>query len=44
MEHLLNCHGELAMLISALGSLPVLAPALRALHARWDHQHTEVKS
>lgn len=39
MEHLLNCHGELAVILSVAGDLPLLGSWARILLARLAHGH-----
>jgi hypothetical protein len=42
MEHLLNCHGEWAMLAAFLSAIPVLGPWLRVRFSR-PHIHKDVE-
>ena len=36
IEHLFNCHGEWQILLTALGSAPIVGVWLRALFMRWE--------
>jgi hypothetical protein len=35
MEHLFNCHGEIAMLVSFVSSLPLIGVVIRNLRLRF---------
>lgn len=41
MEHLLNCHGEIAALAAFLSSLPMVGVLIRGFLLRLPHLHKE---
>lgn len=41
MEHLFNCHGEIALLFSFVSSLPLIGVVIRNLRLRFSHPHEE---